>query len=291
MSELLSHHGIQPDPARLMALRHVAQRIGLEVTKVNNAQGDRVQKQRGRGMETADIRQYVDGDDIRLLDRNATARSGALQVRNVHDEKDSNILLVADFRPSMFWGTRRALRSVAACEALVMAGWNAIRLGGKVSLLAVSGEGIKTLPPRGRESGFARMVGVLVACHKEALTREFGTTGLSPDPDLSDALDIASRIAPPRSRLIIASSLDTLGQDFEILVRSMNERFHMTFLKITDYVESGTPEGPFRYRTPGGKQGSASHFGNHGSRLDQQLNDWRVEWQVIDASQDPWSSV
>ena len=37
--------------------------------------------------------------------------------RTFHAERDRTVILIADFRPSMLWGTRRTLRSVAAAEA------------------------------------------------------------------------------------------------------------------------------------------------------------------------------
>ncbi|TXM93858.1 DUF58 domain-containing protein, partial [Methylobacterium sp. WL122] len=63
-----------------------------------------------------------EGDDRRHIDRNATARTGILHVRTHHDERDRAVVLLADFRPSMLFGTRRALRSVAAAEALASLG-------------------------------------------------------------------------------------------------------------------------------------------------------------------------
>ena len=72
------------------------------------------------------MRLWSEGDDRRFIDRNATARTGELHVRTHHDERDRAVVLVADFRPSMLFGTRRALRSVAAAEALVLLGWRIV---------------------------------------------------------------------------------------------------------------------------------------------------------------------
>ena len=76
-------------------------------------------RRRGAGLETIDVRPFVEGDDVRHLDRNVTARTGLPHVRSFREERGATVLLVADFRAPMLWGTRRVLRSVAAAEALV----------------------------------------------------------------------------------------------------------------------------------------------------------------------------
>jgi len=57
-------------------------------------------------------------------------------VRTFRDERERTLMLVVDFRESMMFGTRRALRSVAGAEAVIALGWGAIDEGGGVGLLA-----------------------------------------------------------------------------------------------------------------------------------------------------------
>ncbi|TXN65030.1 DUF58 domain-containing protein, partial [Methylobacterium sp. WL6] len=108
----------------LMGLRHLARRGVTPATRtLAGLPGGIVTKRRGRGSEPDDVRLWSEGDDRRHIDRNATARTGILHVRTHHDERDRAVVLLADFRPSMLFGTRRALRSVAAAEALALLGW------------------------------------------------------------------------------------------------------------------------------------------------------------------------
>ena len=101
----------------LLDLRGLVQQSRGELA-VTSLPGGLVTRMRGRGLETAELRAFAFGDDPRHLDRNATARTGQLQVRLFHAERDRTTILLADFRPSMLWGTRRTLRSIAAAEAL-----------------------------------------------------------------------------------------------------------------------------------------------------------------------------
>ena len=111
--------GVSLSSEGLIAMR----RVILQADKVPvlaNLPGGFATRRKGHGLEVADKRVYAPGDDIRHLDRNATARTGVLHIRQFQEERDRVTLLIADFRPSMFWGLRRAFRSVAAA-ACVMA--------------------------------------------------------------------------------------------------------------------------------------------------------------------------
>lgn len=68
---------------------------------------------RGQGLEFADIRPYEAGDDIRSIDWNVTARTGALHVRRYREERSRTLYLLADISPS-FTPAKRQLQLEAA---------------------------------------------------------------------------------------------------------------------------------------------------------------------------------
>jgi len=116
MSGALNHHGVTLDIEALLGLRKHVARHRRKSKLANSLPGGLVHNRRGRGLETAEIRQFVDGDDIRLIDRNATARTGVLHVKSAHDERDQTALLIADFRPSMLWGGSSPKMFVSPCS-------------------------------------------------------------------------------------------------------------------------------------------------------------------------------
>lgn len=71
--------------------------------------GDRRSRARGRGLDIADFRPYVPGDDLRLVDWNIFARLEAVLVRLFHEDRDLSIILVVDASASMGFGTPRKL--------------------------------------------------------------------------------------------------------------------------------------------------------------------------------------
>src|SRR5438874_5536703 len=51
---------------------------------------------RGRGMEFDEVRPYAPGDDVRLIDWNVSARTGALYIKKHIEEREQTVLLVVD---------------------------------------------------------------------------------------------------------------------------------------------------------------------------------------------------
>src|SRR5690242_20391738 len=76
--------------------------------------GRRASKLRGRGLDFEELRAYVAGDDVRSIDWHVTARTQKPFVRTYKEERDRPVLLVVDQRASMFFGSQRQMKSVAA---------------------------------------------------------------------------------------------------------------------------------------------------------------------------------
>jgi uncharacterized protein (DUF58 family) len=62
---------------------------------------------RGLGMEFADVREYSEGDDVRLIDWNVSARSQSLFVKRMAEERERNVLLLLDSSGSLRFGSVR----------------------------------------------------------------------------------------------------------------------------------------------------------------------------------------
>src|ERR1700743_111771 len=87
---------------------------------------------RGRGLTFEELRPYYEGDDVRAIDWASTARTGMPQLRVYTEERDRQVILLVDQRLGMFFGSRRAMKSVVAAEAAALAAWRAAPLGGRL---------------------------------------------------------------------------------------------------------------------------------------------------------------
>ena len=206
-------------------------------------------RKRGQGQVTADSRLYTAGDDMRYVDRGATARSGQLHVRTFHEERDRVVFLVADFRPAMLWGMRRAFRSVAAAEALTRLGWQVVASGGRVGLLAICAGAPVIVGTRGGTRGMLAVIGGLVRAHAAALQGAALT-----DPPLDAALSGLRLVAPRGAVLVIASALDNPGEGFEAAIGRLAQHHRPRFLLVGDHALQELPAGTYPIQGPDGQR-------------------------------------
>ncbi|GBU19328.1 MULTISPECIES: DUF58 domain-containing protein [Methylobacterium] len=252
--------GVRLSGEALMGLRHLARRGVSPATRtLAGLPGGIVTRRRGRGSEPDDVRLWSEGDDVRHIDRNATARTGQLHVRTHHDERDRAVVLVADFRPSMLFGTRRALRSVAAAEALVLLGWRIVGDGGRVGLVVASGGEPTVLRPAGGERAMTALTGALSAAHAAALASE-GTE----DPPLAPLLGVAHGLMPSGGHLVLASALDAPGEAFDAQLTLVAERLSVRLILVSDRFERARPPGFYPFALPDGRRGAAEGLRNSG---------------------------
>lgn len=189
----------------------------------------------GAGMDLREIRAYVAGDDPRRLDPAATARTGHPHIRSLHEDRDDTILLVADFRAPMLWGTGAALRSVRAARHLAGAGWPVALRGGSVAALVIAGPHLVDVTGSSRNGQMATVCKALAHHHDHALT----TPGHAP---FADALARAMRLSPLGGRVLIATGPDG-WQASEPALATLARRRALTLALILDESEIQPPHG------------------------------------------------
>lgn len=83
--------------------------------------GDYTSTFRGRGVEFAEVREYLPGDDVRSIDWNVTARLGTPYVKRFHEERQLTLLLLVDMSASSGFGSAlRTKRELAAEVSAVL---------------------------------------------------------------------------------------------------------------------------------------------------------------------------
>ena len=66
---------------------------------------------KGRGMSFSEVRGYNYGDDVRTIDWNVTARTGAPFIKVFEEERELTVMLVIDMSHSAFFGTHGQFKS------------------------------------------------------------------------------------------------------------------------------------------------------------------------------------
>lgn len=85
--------------------------------------GERVSKQQGRGLNFDSLRRYQPGDDVRMIDWQATARLRTPWIRLYNEERERPVFLIVDQRLDMFFATRGQTKSVAAANIAGLLAW------------------------------------------------------------------------------------------------------------------------------------------------------------------------
>ncbi|MDN3683024.1 DUF58 domain-containing protein [Vibrio tapetis subsp. quintayensis] len=90
---------------------------------------------RGRGLNFEELKHYQPGDDVRNIDWKTTMRVGKPYVRSYTEEKDRNVIVLADLRSGMFFSSQSVMKSVVVAEVTALCGWKAIKQGDRVGFV------------------------------------------------------------------------------------------------------------------------------------------------------------
>lgn len=214
--------GVTTELKELIALRRYAY-VGTCHTK-SRAQrsGGHQSKLRGRGMDFSEVRNYQAGDEIRHMEWRITARTGKPHVKLYQEERERPVIILADFNPSMYFGTRLAFKSVVAARLAAILAWTVIKQGDRLGGFLFSATTHNEFTPRGRASG---VLPFLAALSHYTCELSQGTFQLE-SRSLSYALQRVRRVVRPGSILVLISDFYNMDKDSEqhlSLLRSQNE--------------------------------------------------------------------
>ncbi len=217
--------GIDVDARTLMALRaHDPSQAQNRFRGAASASG-KSGRNRGSGVDLYDLRDFVDGDDLRHVDPSASARTGKLHVKTFTEERDVSALIVLDLRASMFWGSRTCLRAYAAICAGVQTAWHVANAHGQVAFLVVHDDGMAELSTLQGDEG------MVAHCEHLALIYQRAMASQNPNPPkFGMALLRAREMTKRQTGVFVFTGLDDLGEDFRSSVTALHARdcrFHI----------------------------------------------------------------
>src|SRR5215831_8156643 len=129
---------------------------------------------KGRGISFSEVRQYIAGDDVRLIDWNVTARMNDVYVKLFTEEREMTVLLLVDMSASGRFGSRvRQKRDLAAELAAVLA-FSAIRNNDRVGLIIFTDEVEKFVPPKKGKRHVLRVVSEILNFSEQSKRTSLG---------------------------------------------------------------------------------------------------------------------
>jgi len=183
---------------------------------------------KGRGMEFAEVREYVPGDDVRTIDWNVTARVGQPFVKKYIEERDLTVMLLVDVSGSGRFGSVRKLKSDLATELSAVVALSAVANNDRVGLIMFS-DRIETYiaPQKGKNRALRVIRELLTAAPKGRGT------------NIAHALEFLVNCVPQRSVAFLIS--DFLGSDYDKALRLAHQRHDVIPIRVSDPREAALP--------------------------------------------------
>ncbi len=200
--------------------------------------GRHASRLRGRGLNFEELREYVDGDDIRTIDWKVTARTGEPHVRVYTEERDRPTLLLVDQRMSMFFGSKVYMKSVIAAEAAALAAHRVLSQGDRVGGIVFGDAMVAEHRPVRNRKSLNRMLNSIADAN--ALLRADAPL-VEPIP-LNRVLRAAVRIAKTNALVMIFSDFDGIDGATEPLIAAIARSNDLIVFDIADVLASGLPD-------------------------------------------------
>jgi uncharacterized protein (DUF58 family) len=193
--------------------------------------GDHRSASFGDGTELAQVRPYVLGDDVRLIDWNVTARTGEPHVRVHVAERAVETWLLLDTSASMTFGTANRRKWDVAEGVSVALGHFAIRRGNRLAVATFGDRNPTAVPARQGNRG---LLGLLLALRREPDVEPAGPTSLGA------ALARLGRLARRRSVIVVVS--DFRGpRDWRSPLLQLASRHDVVAVEVRDPREQELP--------------------------------------------------
>ncbi len=183
---------------------------------------------KGRGMSFSEVRMYQFGDDVRSIDWNVTARTGAPHVKIFEEERELTVMLLVDISGSSFFGTTGLSKQEVLTEICAVLAFSAISNNDKVGLLLFSDKPELFIAPKKGRQHILRIIRELVNVQPS----DKGT-------DLAAALQYTRNVMKKRTVCFVLS--DFQAQNYEAPLRILARRHDFIGLQCWDPRERVLP--------------------------------------------------
>ncbi|MFO7975229.1 MAG: DUF58 domain-containing protein [Candidatus Hydrogenedentota bacterium] len=184
---------------------------------------------KGQGMEFREVREYVPGDDIRMIDWNVTARTGVPHVKLLAEERELTVMLMVDASGSGRFGSAGRLKNELAAELCAVLAFSAIQNNDKVGLIVFTDEVELYVPPSKGRKHVLRVI-------REVLYFEPQRRGTN----IPGALHFLNGVTKRRAVTFLVS--DFMAEAYEVPLRVANRRHDVIAVHVSDPREQFLPE-------------------------------------------------
>ncbi len=215
------------DRARLLSS---VKRIQLLATRMveNLLAGDYRSVFRGPGIEFDEVREYVDGDDARLIDWNVSSRMSEPFAKTFREERELTLFLVVDVSASLALGPPDRTRREVAAEAFALLSLAAAVNNDRVGAVLFSDRIERWVAPRKGKRHALRLITDMV-----------GIEPVGKGSDLSLALRATGESLKRRGVVVVISDFKTAGYLPDLTL--MGRRHDVIAIRVADPLDDKFP--------------------------------------------------
>lgn len=199
---------------------------------------------RGRGMDFDEARPYQPGDDIRAIDWRVTARTTVTHTKLYREERERPVLIAADLRQAMFFGSK-GMKSVTACQVAAALAWAGLQTNDRVGGLVFNPAGQQDIRARRSHHAVLQLIHTLSDASNSLLSFQ------ADQVSFAEITRDVRRVAPPGCSVFFISDFHDLDSNCEADLFELGRHSDITFCHVYDALETHLPP-PNSYRVSNG---------------------------------------
>ncbi len=188
---------------------------------------------KGQGIEFAEVREYVPGDDVRSIDWNVTARTGVPYIKKFNETRELTVFIACDVSGSQQFGSLDKLKQQAAAELAALFAFSALKNNDKVGLLLFSDQVELFVPPKKGKKHILRLIRELVAFTPKHTQTNIGL-----------CLETLLKVLKHQAIVVLISDFVSPVPSFERPFKLAAKKFDLIPVQVQDPLEHALPRLP-----------------------------------------------
>jgi uncharacterized protein (DUF58 family) len=184
---------------------------------------------KGSGMEFAEVREYLRGDDVRTIDWNVTARVGSPYVKIFEEEREQTVMLMVDASRSGSFGSFQQMKGEVGVEISALLAFAAVNNNDRVGLLIFTDVVEVFIRPEKGRKHVLRVIRELLYFEPKGYRT-----------DLAGALDHLIKVLRRRSVVFLIS--DFIDKEFSRVIQQVRRRHDLVAVSLWDPRERDLPD-------------------------------------------------
>ena len=237
--EKIRLEGAYPDLQQMIGLHRCCQQLTFanQGRKQATLAGERQTRRRGRGMDFEEVRPYQAGDDSRSIDWRVTARTQTPHTKLYREEQERPVLLAADLRSSMFFGSQSCFKSVLCATLMSALAWISLANRDRIGGMVFGDQGHRELRPKRSKHSVLEWIRQLQLFANQLST----PCPEQPPQSLHSLLQKLLPICRPGTGLYIASDFHDLDERCYKLLYQLGRHADLTLFLLHDPLERQLP--------------------------------------------------